>query len=95
MSDAEYEMVMPFVTVTSKGGPHDDDSYVAGYIMGTLDATLRVAATINATFEATIEDPNMPQVDLLAMQHGYTTTVVPIEDSPGWHSVTFTRGVGL
>lgn len=92
---SDYEMVMPFVTVTSKGGPHDDDSYVAGYIMGTLDATLRVAATINASFEATIEDPNMPQVDLLAMQHGYVTTIQPIEDSPGWHHVMFKRGADL
>lgn len=38
---AEYDLVMPFVTVTSAGGPHDDDAYVAGFEMGALDACLR------------------------------------------------------
>jgi hypothetical protein len=92
---SEYEMVMPFVTVTSKGGPHDDNSYVAGYIMGTLDMTLKMASSLEAVFKATIEDVNMPQVDLLAMRYGYKMTIEPVEDSPGWNLVTFERGSSL
>src|SRR5688572_15583154 len=31
---------MPFVSVASNGGPHDDDSFVAGFEMGALHALL-------------------------------------------------------
>lgn len=95
MSDAEYEMVMPFVTVTSKGGPHDDDSYVAGYIMGTLNSSLQTAATVRASITATIEEVNMPQAELIAMRNGYALTDESVEDFPGWHFVTFKPGVTL
>ena len=46
MSDEErddetsYGLLMPFVTVVSKGGPHEDESYAAGWEMGVLDARL-------------------------------------------------------
>lgn len=42
MSDEEqgYGLVMPFVSVASKGGPYDDDAYAAGWAMGALDAKL-------------------------------------------------------
>lgn len=39
----EYGLVMPFVTVSSVGGPHDDGAYVAGYEMGALAVRLQMA----------------------------------------------------
>jgi hypothetical protein len=37
---ASYALVMPFLPVTSRGGPHDDEAYVAGVEMGFLDRDL-------------------------------------------------------
>ena len=73
----EYELVMPFVTVASKGGPHDDQAYVAGYEMGLLAADLQYAP---GEFERTIRAENLPQADLIAMHHGATMERLPMED---------------
>jgi hypothetical protein len=63
-----YDLVMPFLPVRSKGGPHDDDAYVAGYEMGLLDAQLS-----RSTFDQgrAIHGENREQADLIAMRHGY------------------------
>lgn len=86
MSDEEeYSLVMPFVVVTSVGGPYDDDAYVAGYEMGTLKYALDVAPE---QFTETIRTANVPQADLLAMQARWT---MHVEDTgvEGWSYVTF------
>ena len=70
---AKYDLVMPFVTVKSVGGPHDDVSYVAGYEMGLLDAHL--AQQKPNEHEATVRTQNVPQLDLIAMLHGYSLKV--------------------
>ena len=69
-SQHEYELVMPFVTVTSVGGPHDDDAYVAGWEMGDLDASLRVLSRFGVEIHKTIRADNRAQADLIAMKHG-------------------------
>lgn len=88
MNDQEpgYGLVMPFVTVASKGGPHDDESYMAGYSMGMLDATLATGVqkhdvTIAATCEA--------QADLLAMRYGYRSVIGDVNNE--WVFATFTK----
>lgn len=80
----DYGMVMPFVTVTSKGGPHDDDSYVAGWEMGALDAELKVSTW---PLTRTVRTENLPQVDLIAMRYGYTTDWYTAETAPEWSVV--------
>ena len=88
MSDEpEYGLVMPFVTVTSKGGPHDDESYCAGYAMGLLDA--RLGSGGEQPVES-VRESCVAQADLLALKHGYT---IQAESSgvDGWIYVTFTR----
>lgn len=91
MSEREqdrYDLVMPFVTVISKGGPHDDEAYTAGWEMGTLDRDL--SRPIGPVETDTIQTANLPQADLLAMRHGWVmTTQETIE--PTWTHVTFTR----
>lgn len=82
-----YDLVMPFVTVTSKGGPHDDAAYTAGWEMGHLDAVLEHASDL--IVERTIHAANAPQADLLAMKHGYRCDLLPHDDQ--WTFVTFTR----
>jgi len=85
-SEPEYGLVMPFVTVASKGGPHDDESYTAGYAMGMLDVTLASGVakhdvTIRATCEA--------QADLLAMRYRYHSVIGDVGDE--WVFATFTK----
>ena len=71
--DPEMELVMPFVTVASVGGPHDDDAYVAGYEMGQLDARLAVLKSFASEPALTIgiREENRAQADLLAMRYGF------------------------
>jgi hypothetical protein len=75
---------MPFVTVTSKGGPYDDESYTAGWEMGALDRDLRLAALLGSDTSATIRSDNLPQAELIAMAHGYLTTHEIDDETPSW-----------
>jgi hypothetical protein len=89
--EAGFEMVMPFVTVTSKGGPHDDDAYTAGWEMGALDALLEYDKPL--FHEQYIQAVNREQADLIAMKHGYR--VNPVETGGEdwlWLELSF-RGV--
>ena len=86
--DEELELLMPFVTVTSVGGPHDDNSYTAGWEMGSLDARLEYERP--AVLELTINSANTPQADLLAMKHGYVG-VAGESQVDGWSFLTLTR----
>lgn len=75
----DFELETPFVTVTSKGGPHDDQSYVCGYEMGLLDNELKSAKIIAlmiskkyASISKTLHLDNKVQAELIAMKHGWT-----------------------
>lgn len=83
-----FEMLMPFVTVASKGGPHHDRSYAAGWEMGALDAQLEHARTL--VLEKVIHASNAPQADLIAMRHGYRAEVEPTGTN-GWSMLRLTR----
>jgi hypothetical protein len=81
MSDEpEYNLVMPFVTCASKGGPHDDTAYVAGWEMGALDIILGLAVGIASEINRTLRVENQAQADLLAMKHGYHAVFEAIND---------------
>lgn len=86
-----YGLVMPFVVVTSKGGPWDDQAYVAGYEMGLLDARLQLGI-VGDGYQ--IHTWNIPQADLIAMRHGYTANGEISDDHPEWAFVTFEAGSG-
>ncbi len=91
--DAEYGLLMPFVTVVSANGPHDDAAYVAGFEMGALDARLELAALARAIPTTTsIHADNRPQADLIAMKHGFTAAFTPIDGHEDWLCVDFTNG---
>lgn len=76
--DGGFELVLPFVSCASKGGPYDDKAFTAGFQAGRLDQRLAVAAAaqINA-LSATVYTELLPQVDLIAMNNGYTAKSVP------------------
>ena len=94
MSDEEQgaELVMPFVTVASKGGPHDDAAYVAGWEMGALDAMLSAAPEVCMQLRHTIHSVNAPQADLIAMRHGFKSRVTVFEECPEWSTVELWKG---
>lgn len=77
-----YGLVMPFVSVTSKGGPHDDEAYVCGWEMGQLDARLQYERPL--LLEQTIHAANTAQADLVAMKHGYAATVRQTDNEWAW-----------
>lgn len=91
MNEAEYGLVMPFTVCTSKGGPYDDASFVAGYEMGLLDARL---ADGPARVNASLRSDSIPQIDLLAMRHGYAVATEPWEDGSEWTLCEFTKADG-
>ncbi len=84
-----YELVMPFITVQSKGGLHHDDSYVAGWECGTLDRDLAICALTGASLTRTLRLDNSPQIDLIAMKHGFATEVDTEAGDSGWLTYTF------
>lgn len=87
---AEHTLVMPFVICQSEGGPYEDEAFVAGFTCGTLDAELRALAQLAATPAARwVRPAHLPQVDLIAMHHGYTSTAGEADPASGWHLVTF------
>lgn len=86
-----YELVMPFVCVTSKGGPYDDESFTAGWQMGALYCLLdRVSPPVH---EDTIRTNCCEQADLIAMRYGYTATFEQSEIDE-WTFMTLTKDVG-
>lgn len=92
--EADYEPVMPFVTVASRGGPHDDQSYAAGYAMGLLDQRLTVAEALNIDgCVETIRTTCTPQADLIAMRHGYVMETDASEIDEWVHAI-FQRSDG-
>jgi hypothetical protein len=107
MSDDEQEfgLLMPYVTVSSVGGPHDDESYVPGYEMGQLDARLAACAHHRLGCpEVVVQRANLPQLELIAMRHGMVATERHMELSETdnadevraeWAHVVFTWGTPL
>jgi hypothetical protein len=88
--ESAAELVMPFVTVASEGGPHDDTSYVAGWECGAVDARLQLCAAVSAEpLPTVVQTVNLPQLDLVAMRHGYVMTPRPDLEIPEWSHVTF------
>jgi hypothetical protein len=83
-----YHLVMPFVTVASRGGPWDDGAYCAGWAMGKLDTRLDVEQPVSVN--ETIRTVDAPQADLVAMKHGYRMKTKPSELDE-WTFAEFTR----
>lgn len=91
--EAGYGLVMPFVTVTDAGGPHDAESYACGWEMGRLDATLSVMERLNLRSHLTqIHTVNRAQADLIAMRYHLHAEFTEYEGIPEWLQVEFTPG---
>lgn len=90
-------LVVPFIVCRSKGGPYDDDSFVAGFQAGEIDKALAVALAAGldrATF--TVRTALVAQLELIAMHRGFpVVTAVEVGETPEydampeWSFVTF------
>ncbi len=70
-----YGLVMPFVVCASQGGPYEDGAFVAGYQAGRLDSAMAAIAAVQGDgMSTTIYRALVPQLDLLAMHHGFPHT---------------------
>lgn len=92
--EAEYGLVMPFVVCESEGGPYESAAFVAGWDCAFVDDTLRSLATPRtngvtaATVQRYVKPEAVPQLDPIAMRHGFTLTTEQGEH--GWIAATFT-----
>lgn len=91
LGEAEYGMVMPFVVCASQGGPHEDGAFVAGFECGKLDTLLEHVHP--PTHDGMYRTDSMPQIDLIAMRHGYVMTAEPWDEHPDqWTRVILEQG---
>jgi hypothetical protein len=88
--ESEYGLVMPFILVKSNGGPFDDAAFVAGMTCGALYQELENCAPMQAVPRARyIQAQLVPQIDLIAMKHGYQLRLGDYDEASGWQHVSF------
>lgn len=103
MSDerpTEYGLVEPFVVCRSKGGPYDDEAFVAGVQWARAEADLErltgialvgAGTSVEGYFSAAL----VPQFDLTAMRYGWRIEVEPWPEAPDeWALIRFIRSEG-
>jgi hypothetical protein len=90
--EAEYGLVMPFVVCQSEGGPYEDEAFVAGYDLGVLDTLLDAKPLV---VHRTMRSESLPQVELVAMKHGYTVRHGAPTGDDDWTFVEFLRSSTL
>ncbi len=82
-----YGLVMPFVVCAEQGGPYDAKAYVAGWRVGALDCRLELEQP--KTWHGYVSPADVPQIDLVAMRHGYSMTTETYDDE--WTLVELVR----
>lgn len=85
MAGPQYELLMPFLPVQSRGGPHDDAAYVAGFDMGQLNIALEHLDRRMGAVQM-IHEENQAQADLIAMRHNRIASFQPAGE--GWVQMT-------
>lgn len=83
---AEYGLVMPFIVCQSNGGPYEDSAFIAGGRFQQISALLESGCESHDSYQP---PALVPQLDLLAMQHGYVMGVDEYDEH--WSLVTFER----
>jgi hypothetical protein len=90
MTENCYEMFLPFVLVKSHGGEFDDAAFVAGATCGALMEELTMCRALHTLPHARyIDTCLLPQVDLVAMHHGYRIELGGLDEPSHWQFVTF------
>lgn len=88
--EGEYELVAPIVLARSNGGPYDDAALVAGMTCGALDHELTMTAALHTLpHERYLDQALIPQVDLIAMRHGYVLEHGDTDEASGYQQIGF------
>lgn len=92
-AEDSWGLLVPFTCVNSRGGPFDDDAFVAGMQVGQADRALQMLAASNAdhaSWTTVVDARVVDQLELLAMHRGFPVLdVVYPPGSEGWAQVTF------
>ena len=91
--DTHMTLLVPFVVCTSTDGPYDDESFAAGFACGEIYQSLAAAASLRRVTSLrfpTVLTALLPQLDLIAMHHGFTMISKSDEEFPQWAQVNFT-----
>jgi hypothetical protein len=85
------DLSVPFVVVKSRGGMYDDTAFSAGVDTGRIDAHLETLARLGARQSGvyTVRTVLRPQLELVAMRHGFHHVGVSLTDNPNWAHVQF------
>jgi hypothetical protein len=86
-----YGLLYPFTVVTSKGGPYDDDAFVAGVQVGRIDMGLEVARVTGAVrYRVMAPTDLVKQLDLVGMARGWPVLRATADETyPEWSVVEF------
>lgn len=88
--DDTLSLAVPFTACASAGGPYDDKAFVSGFDCGAMHTEMRLLRTIGATPPARwVKAPILDQLDLLAMDSGYTIKRGEASEASGWVWVSF------
>lgn len=85
------ELLMPFVVCQSRGGPYDDQAFVAGFECGSIMARLEIEKP--NMLQASVHNENVRQFDLIAMHAGYAMAAAEFDQAlyEGWSRIEFRR----
>lgn len=87
----DFELVMPFVVTDDRGGPYQGEAYVAGYEAGRIDVLLYALPADQPTYVCVAHPGNQPQLDLIAMNRGFTLVWEWADDDSEWIRCHFRR----
>lgn len=82
----------PLIACSHNGGPYDTEAFVAGMYVATINVLLDVSDAEDAERLADAgmaPTQAMPQMDLVALKHGYVMHHAPIPEHPGWSRMGF------
>lgn len=83
----DFNLVLPFVSVESVGGPYHDSSFTAGFQVGEICGELKTRNIVATTY--LILSPLHVQADLIGMKYGYKSDI--LHDDGEWTQIGFTR----
>lgn len=88
---------IPLVSVTSRGGPFDDESYKAGFELGQFSAMLSALpdTVTHYAYPIMVRVSNLHQMDLVAMNYNFCLHVTQIEEACALVVVTRSRPLTL
>lgn len=92
--EEEYWLLMPFVVTKNGGGELDDRAFARGYECGHIDAEITMCARMPQDLPACpspryVSTDIVPQLDLIAMRHGYVMAHETSSERPEWSWVEF------